>query len=79
MYPDQVQLLERLRKAEEELTYLTNSIIVREALDIARFRKSGETEDDVIARLLRCGDDWYSLCILLEQNSINSDLFVYVS
>jgi hypothetical protein len=44
---------------EEQVSHLTNSIIVREALDVARICQLGETEDDVVARLLRCGgDDW---------------------
>lgn len=54
-------LLERLRQVEKEVSHLTSAIIIREALDFARIHQPGESTEDVISRLRRCGgDDWLS-------------------
>jgi hypothetical protein len=52
-------LVSRLQQIQAEVSHLTNAIIVREALDIARTPQPGESKEVVASRVARCGgDDW---------------------
>jgi hypothetical protein len=53
------RLLVRLKELQNEFSHLTNNMIIREALDIAREPAEGETHEDIATRVSRCGgDDW---------------------
>lgn len=55
------QLMQRIGEFLAEYNIVTKDFIVREAFDLARTIRPGETKDDVVNRLKHVGgEEWYA-------------------